>query len=148
MPALDYAAEGNFGGISLAWGVAGEEVPIVALDSLALSAVDVVKVDVEGMEAEVLSGARALLARHRPVLYLENDRREKSPALIKLLDELGYECWWHTPPLFNPANFAGNPHNVFPGIISINLLCLPREGNTVLRGFRKLSGPADWILTS
>ena len=39
------------------------------------------KIDVEGMEGEVLAGASSTIARFRPQLYVENDRREKSAAL-------------------------------------------------------------------
>jgi FkbM family methyltransferase len=145
VPALDYATEDNFGGISLGQATTGEDVPVIPLDSLVLPAVHVLKIDVEGMEAEVLAGARQLIAHHRPILYLENDQREKSPALIRLLGELGYVCWWHTPPLFNPDNFARQLENIFPGIVSINLLCLPSESTMVIQGFRKVAGPNDWF---
>jgi hypothetical protein len=122
----------------------GEPVRVIALDSLDLPVAHVLKIDVEGMEADVLAGAKALIARCRPVLYLENDRRKKSAALIGLLDALGYACWWHMPPLFNPENFAGSQENIFPGIVSVNLLCLPKERPAVMEGFRKVSGPRDW----
>ena len=147
VPPLDYAAENNFGGISLSSEAGGESVPVITLDSLALPVVHIVKIDVEGMEADVLAGARQLIARHRPVLYLENDRREKSAALIRQLDKLGYECWWHTPPMFNPDNAAGRQENVFPGILSLNLVCLPKERPMVMDGFRKVAGPDDWPLS-
>ncbi|HQT47452.1 MAG TPA: FkbM family methyltransferase [Acidocella sp.] len=145
VPSLDYAAENNFGGVSLVPGSTGEHVRVTALDSLDLPVAHVLKIDVEGMEADVLAGARGLIARCRPVLYLENDRREKSAALIELLEALGYACWWHTPPLFNPGNFTGRQENVFPGIVSVNLLCLPKERPAVMEGFRKVSGPQDWF---
>ena len=82
VPPLDYAAENNFGGLSLGGASTGEDVPVVTLDGFNLPAVRLLKVDVEGMEADVLLGARQLIARHRPVLYVENDRRDKSEALI------------------------------------------------------------------
>jgi len=145
VPPLDYAAENNFGGVSLGQAAMGEEVAVILLDSLTLPAVHVLKIDVEGIEAEVLAGARQLIARHRPILYLENDRREKSPALIRLLGELGYACWWHTPALFNPDNFAQCRENIFPGTVSVNLLCLPSDSAMVIQGFRKVAGPDDWF---
>jgi FkbM family methyltransferase len=145
VPPLDYTAEDNFGGVALSQRAEGESVAVIPLDSLNLPAVHVLKIDVEGMEAEVLAGARQLLAHHRPILYLENDRRDKSAALINLLDELGYDCWWHTPPLFNPDNVAGQQENIFPGTVSINLLCLPKETTLVVDGFRKVTGPNDWF---
>lgn len=144
VPPLDYAGAANFGGISLAAGTAGDAVPIVRLDDMPLPALHFLKVDVEGMEREVLEGARATLARHRPLMYVENDRREKSPALIRLVAELGYRMVWHTPPLFNPENFARSQDNVFPGIVSANMLCVPAESGLTLNGFVPVEGPDHW----
>ena len=145
VPPLDYRAENNFGGISLCDVDRGEEVAMVPLDALDVPALRLLKIDVEGMEAEVLAGARQMIARHRPILYLENDRREKSADLIRLVDRLGYACWWHTPPLFNPDNFNRHRDNIFAGTVSINLLCLPKESPLVVEGFRQVAGPDDWF---
>lgn len=72
-------------------------VPVQTLDALlegrGIERVDFIKVDVEGFELEVLRGARATLARHRPPMYLEVGAEDpaKRPALVALLrDELGY----------------------------------------------------------
>jgi FkbM family methyltransferase len=50
-------------------------VPVTTLDALvqahALPRVDLVKVDVEGFEGDVLEGAKATIARHRPAFILE-----------------------------------------------------------------------------
>ena len=102
------------------------------------------KVDVEGMETDVLLGARDTIGRLRPILYIENDRRAQSEGLIKLIGELGYNMWWHLPPLFNPSNFAGASQNIFGGIVSINLLCLPEEEPAKISGLRPVPGPKDW----
>lgn len=51
---------------------------------------DFLKIDVEGMEEDVLKGAVGLLATLSPVLYVENDRKEKSESLIRCIDGLGY----------------------------------------------------------
>lgn len=47
-------------------------VPVVTLDSLDLEGiVGVVKIDVEGLEMDVLAGAEQFIARHRPVILAE-----------------------------------------------------------------------------
>lgn len=69
----------NLGGFRLARdaderfdGMTSEDVPIVALDSLGIEGpVRLIKLDVEGAEPGVLDGARALLARDRPVILCE-----------------------------------------------------------------------------
>lgn len=143
VPPVNYMAEGNFGGVAMG-ATQGEEVPVVPLDDFALSSLNLLKVDVEGMEAEVLRGAGRLIARHRPPMYVENDRKEKSPALIGLILELGYQAWWHFPPLFNPANFDKRGENVFGNIVSGNLLCMPQEANVNVQGLRPVKEPDDW----
>ena len=47
------------------------DVEMRSLDSLLTDRVDLLKIDVEGYEGQVLSGARSVLERDRPVLFLE-----------------------------------------------------------------------------
>jgi FkbM family methyltransferase len=146
VPQIDYTAEGNFGGVSLGQWNAGEKVQLLKLDSLSLPSLRLLKVDVQGMEAEVLSGAQQIIAKHRPVLYVENDRKAQSEQLIELLDTLGYRMWWHLPKLFNPENFKNNQANLFGGTLAVNLLCFPKEVTAQITGLREVTGPADWWL--
>ncbi|MGE5547007.1 MAG: FkbM family methyltransferase [Solirubrobacterales bacterium] len=131
IPPLDYGRGNNFGGIALREAGRGEDVPVITVDSLNLTACHVAKIDVEGMEGDVLAGAKKTIEKHRPVLYVENDRRDKSPALIKQLWALGYTLYWHLPPLVSSDNFFGNQANVFPGTVSVNLVCLPKEAKPI-----------------
>jgi FkbM family methyltransferase len=126
VPRLDYRGDNNFGGISLG-GDDGDAVEMIAIDNLLLPACHLMKIDVEGMEKQVLEGARQTIGRFRPYLYVEDDRIDKHAELITTLFDLEYRLWWHLPWLYNPGNFAGDPENLFPGIASFNLICLPRE---------------------
>jgi FkbM family methyltransferase len=76
------------------------QVDVAPLDEivyrLSLPGVDLVKIDVEGAEGAVLTGARALLRKYRPALIIEVDREreavfENSPEQIAAsLRDLGY----------------------------------------------------------
>jgi hypothetical protein len=47
------------------------DVAVAPLDQLVDGRVDFIKIDVEGMEMEVLAGARRLIATQHPALYVE-----------------------------------------------------------------------------
>jgi FkbM family methyltransferase len=126
VPPIDYTGAGNFGGIALAT-EGGDPVPVTTLDALGLPALRLLKVDVEGMEADVLKGGRDTIARTRPLLYVENDREEKSASLIRLVLGMGYRLFWHLPRMFNPQNWRGVAENGFGPIISINMVGVPAE---------------------
>jgi len=96
------------------------------------------------MEYDVLKSARAAIARYRPVLYVKNDRRDRSPPLLELIRSYGYRMWWHTPPLYNPANFVANPVDLMQNIVSLNMLCVPAEANFEFTGGHEVTGPQDF----
>lgn len=57
-----------------------------------LSRLDLIKIDTEGFEDRVLSGARQLLRRFRPVVYIElaAEFRDSSERAVRILKEEGY----------------------------------------------------------
>jgi hypothetical protein len=63
------------------------------------------------------------------LLYVENDRVDRSQELIEWLWGIGYNLWWHTTRLFNPHNFFGVAKNVYGALASLNMLGVPREVN-------------------
>lgn len=135
MPLLDPDGPHNFGGVSANSGTRTETVPATTIDALEVPRCRLLKIDVEGMETAVIEGARATIARCRPVLYVENDREQHAAALIALLRSLGYRLWWHCPPLFNPQNFNAAGDDIFGNIVSRNMLCLPEEHRADMHGF-------------
>jgi FkbM family methyltransferase len=82
----------------------GTPVEVVTIDerfaTTPLSRLDFVKIDVEGMEYEVLLGARRTLVAHRPIIYLETLREfdaargfSVAERIEQLLRELGYALY-------------------------------------------------------
>lgn len=132
VPPIRYGAEFNFGGISVDFlrgveaGSRWQTVPLTPLDALVgTDRLDLLKLDVEGFEAAALRGAEGLISRHRPVIYLENDHPEATPALLEILHGHGYKCYWHRSFLYDARNHAENPENVFGQARCINLLAVP-----------------------
>lgn len=143
VPWLDYAREGNFGALELGAWTQGDAVPVTTLDSYALDACHLIKIDVEGMERDVLEGARAAISRHQPLLYVENNKPERSKDLIAWLLANQYRPYWHLPPLFNPKNFFGETNNVFGFTISVNMLCVPKSKPSRVEGLKEITSPTD-----
>jgi FkbM family methyltransferase len=131
VPPIDYDRPGNFGGVSLS--TEGLLIRIETLDSFELPSCHLIKVDVEGMEAEALLGAAETITRCRPILYVENDRADKQQILIDLIETFGYNQYWH-------VSYLGS---IFPNEASFNMLCIPKESAVVVDGFEKIN-PLDW----
>ena len=142
VPGLNYAGADNFGGLSLEGQSRGETVPLLPIDQLNLQACHFIKVDVEGMEGEALAGAEQTIRRLHPIVYVENDREAKSAALIGQLLALEYRLYWHLPPLFNAKNHFGETQNLFPGIVSANMLGIHRSANQNI-SLREIRSPDD-----
>jgi len=53
-----------------------------------------------------------------------------------------YRPYWHLTPLFSPANFAGEPENIFGNTCSFNLLCVPRERGVVVEAMQEITSLA------
>lgn len=144
IPEIDYTRAANFGALEVDSLKGGRPVEQLALDDfLTLSRVDLIKIDVEGMEERVLRGGAQFFKKFRPMLYVENDRVEKSPGLIRALWGVGYRLYWHLPSFFNPQNFRGNPNNAFPHLIASNMLCFPREVAITAPGAQEIVDPED-----
>ena len=89
---FDLGASSAMGHLAESGGIA---VRMVCLDDLLeageLRPPDYMKVDVEGAEFEALKGARKLLEKYRPILFLDTHQREAHLPTIELLKDLGYQ---------------------------------------------------------
>jgi FkbM family methyltransferase len=106
VPTPDYRKAGSFGSLELRRrdGVEdigqpidyadekASEIRTMTIDSLELVRIDLIKIDVEGMELEVIEGARASLTRSRPVLVVEAIKTDKAKLRL-VLEGLGYRLF-------------------------------------------------------
>jgi FkbM family methyltransferase len=99
MPLLDHQRPASFGGLSLRKDISQEDVGqkpnktefvrCVSLDTDGIERADFIKIDVEGMELEILRGARELIRAQRPIMLVEWIKTGKS-ALINYLAAIDY----------------------------------------------------------
>lgn len=147
IPDIKYDQEGNFGGVEVNKFEQGQAIDLVTLDQFyEYPKLDFLKVDVEGMEKEVIDGASALIKKHQPIIYIENDRKDKSQALIETIRSFDYKLYWHGPPLFNPDNFAGDSENIYGDIISLNMFCLHSSLKADMTGFNEVTDSSAFPL--
>jgi len=131
---LNYNQDYNFGGFSIDNFKGGNTtLDLYKLDDklAQIPRLKLIKMDIEGMEAKALKGAKQLIEKFKPILYLENDKLERSKKLLKLLFSMNYRVFWHFPPMFNPNNFKGNKECVFysSAVISSNIVCFHKSTN-------------------
>ena len=100
---------------------------VVPLDEAALDRVDFMKIDVEGMEEAVIRGGKQTVKRCRPVVYMEINRDHARPHPGELMRSLGYVLFEHQSALFAEQNFNNVSIEGETYVISVNMLCLPRE---------------------
>ncbi len=70
--------------------------------------ITVVKIDVEGMELDVLKGSSMILKKYKPHIFVEAATREHFLELSNYLEKLGYIslCNWAETPVYH---FAFSP---------------------------------------
>ncbi|MEO5375818.1 MAG: FkbM family methyltransferase [Alphaproteobacteria bacterium] len=141
-PIADPTAEQNFGGMELGGFATGDLVPVMTIDSFNLPVCHLIKIDVEGMELDVVEGAAATIARYRPVLFVENDR--DSPRLIERLFSMDYRLYWHTAPMVHDDNYFGLLENIFgEPVFTVNMIGVPRESRRKINGLIEVDSVDD-----
>jgi len=128
MGKLRYSDRNNIGGLGLGTITPYGQitVPVTTLDSYEFTNVGFIKLDVEGFEEQVLIGGRETILRDKPIMYIEDDRAERSASLRRYITALGYTIEEHKPPLFREDNFFGKKINIWGrNYVSHNLICRP-----------------------
>jgi FkbM family methyltransferase len=103
VPRLDYNSNASFGSLELGQpqkedigqdpdvsDSAVEMVEVCTIDGMKFDRIDLIKLDVEGMEIAALQGAKKSLARFKPLLHIEWIKSDKH-LLVNFLEDLGYE---------------------------------------------------------
>ena len=106
IPQPNYLAPGTFGSLELKQTERTENIgqPVsyadehlvgvqaITLDALGLNRLDLLKIDVEGMELEVFEGARATIGKYLPVIVVERIKTDQE-ALKAVLESHGYRTF-------------------------------------------------------
>jgi len=107
-------SESNFGAHKLKKG--GGKVKIIRLDDLIKEKVNVMKIDVEGMEAEVVKGAQKLIKKWKPTIFFEYGINSRNRKLLDFLSNIygkifaidEYVQFYRLKDIKKLKNFRGN----------------------------------------
>jgi len=89
-------------------------------------AFDLIKLDVEGMELEVLHGDADHLAKGQTTLWIECNEDRRSLDVARLLLSWNLKLFYYAFPSYNSDNFNGDPEAVFPLAFEAGLLVAPK----------------------
>lgn len=124
---------GNLGSTSFAEYAAGNELGEPPRRSITLAELraehgdfDLVKLDVEGMEHEILCGDEGHLRRGGATIWLECNEHIKSLKLAELLLSWGLDVHYFAFPSHNPDNFLGEAEPILPWAYEGGLLVAPK----------------------
>jgi FkbM family methyltransferase len=125
--------------------LASYPVKVMTLDSFGFTDVAVIKIDVEGHELDVVQGARATIARCRPLMLIEIERRHLACSMERVFDELanlGYQGQFIDPRdgggIHTIAEFSAERHqpqsnaDVAGALYINNFIFTPRENTGAL----------------
>jgi FkbM family methyltransferase len=130
---IDICSSNNFGALSLASNLIDEtrtdELTITTIDSCNFSRVNLLKVDVEGMELAVLRGGEETIQRFRPLIFCECNDVNSGIEVCRFARSNGYKVYGHLSNAFCPLNFNGASENIFGNAKEASLLLLP-EGKS------------------
>jgi FkbM family methyltransferase len=85
----------------------------LTIDSLELASCALIKIDVEGLEHFVISGAEQTINRLSPAIYAECNSVDSGIKTFELLRNFGYYVRMHIVDAFNPDNVLGITENIF-----------------------------------
>jgi len=85
-----------------------------------------IKLDIEGGEADALQGCENTIKKHQPYIFFEAIDEEKGMRAVNILKEHGYEMRWFVSLLYHQDNWKGEKTNPWELTSSFNILAWPK----------------------
>lgn len=122
----------NIGNTSINTKNIGYKVRQIPLDSLGLNRLDFIKLDIQGCELLALKGAKNLIEKYKPTMFMEIEEKQliqfnTSPTeLINYTKELGYKLYRVIVTGFEIISCKE-----MPNCVTDDYLCIPIENTTI-----------------
>lgn len=109
------------------------KINVTTIDQQAISGCTLIKIDVEGMESNVLRGGRHTLRASRPIVFAECNSLEHGWQALAFMKEEGYCAYLLNEEAYNPQNFRQNQQNIFGHAREAGLVFFPSERRSEAR---------------
>ena len=97
------------------------------IDDYCFPKVHLMKIDVEGMEYDVLCGAQKTISQSRSLIWLELNSVKAGNKILEWANDTGYKVFGHLAPSYNRENFNKNSVDIFGEAMECSLLLVPAE---------------------
>ncbi len=130
LPSIDLKVKGSLGSFSLIDCPSaietgkGYKCPITTIDQLKLGKIDFIKIDVEGMERQVIDGARESISNWQPTIFAECNSLSAGIQLLEFCRSRGYQSFGLLSSAYNRDNYFGNSDDIFSGAKEFGLLMI------------------------
>ncbi|HEJ2468562.1 TPA: FkbM family methyltransferase [Vibrio cholerae] len=104
-----------------------QTVIINRLDSFGISSVDFIKIDVEGMEYDVLLGAERTISANRPHIFLEINSVDQAVSIFSWANENNYQKFGIVTSAFNHSNYNKESINIFGDASETGMLLVCKD---------------------
>ena len=131
-PIIDFNKTANYGTYSFKNETELKEqssnnIKIESIDKYNFKKVDFIKIDVEGMEYDVLKGGIKTIQYYRPYIFSEANSLEDSIAVLNLSRDINYKSYGLLTSAYCKNNFKENKTNIFDEAKEFGLLLIPEE---------------------
>ncbi|MBN2588959.1 MAG: FkbM family methyltransferase [Sedimentisphaerales bacterium] len=131
-PIIDFNKTKNYGSFSLKEKYELKEqlsnnIKVEFIDKYDFKKVDFIKIDVEGMEYDVLRGGINTIQRYRPYIFSEANSLEDGIAVLNLSRDIHYKAYGVLTFAYCKNNFRKNQTNIFDEAQELGLLLIPEE---------------------
>ena len=111
----------------------GIAIDVMTLDQFDIDRCHLMKVDVEGMELNVLKGSAKTLRRFRPLVFAECLSLHNGWQIVLFMRDNGFEAFLHNERAFNPDNFKKNASNFLGDARETNIVFVPTNRLSAFR---------------
>jgi FkbM family methyltransferase len=88
--------------------------------------IGLVKLDIEGGEANAIRGMHKTIEKDEPYIFFEAIHESTVDESIEVVKDTGYEMRWFISMMYEPTNHKGCTESPWPGVASFNIIAWPK----------------------